>query len=96
MSDESGISCMDVFGQLMSSLAICLSLCTAGREMESPVGWVGASQGICSACHTHRLLLVDRYSAPPASVHANRNLQAANFLKYIEEIKKVVLALLSC
>ena len=67
MSDGSGISCMDVFGQLMSSLAIYLSLCTAGREMESPVGWVGASQGICSACHTRRLLLVDTQHLLPLS-----------------------------
>ena len=68
MSDGSGISCMDVFGQLMSSLAVYFSLCTAGREMESSVDWMGASQGICSACHTHRLLVVDTQHLLPLSM----------------------------
>jgi len=47
-------------------------------------------------CLSHMQVTVGGYSAPPASVHTNRNLQAANFLKYLEEIQKVVLALLSC
>lgn len=50
MTDGSGISCMDISGQLMSSPAIYLGLCTAEREMEEgPVAWIGPGQGVCSA-----------------------------------------------
>ena len=50
MTDGSGISCMDISGQLMSSPAIYLGLCTAGREMEEgAVAWIGPGQGVCSA-----------------------------------------------
>lgn len=43
----------------MSSPAIYLGLCIAGRETESPVAWAGPGQRFCTACHLHRSLMAD-------------------------------------